>query len=561
MSIVQIRHIQAKLKELYSTKIDTSDSIVSNKDDVFFSRAYAAYTLQILASASVDDASKSIVDGLNDNGIDAIYYDQKSKILWLVQSKWIKKGIGEPETGDTSKFCNGVKDLLEFELERFNQKVLDIQNVIEEALNDYETKINLVLSYTGSDSFSEHNRRIVDKLLEEVNDASDVAFFERFTLSQSHKSLAGFVAGTPIDTEIAIENWGINPLPYRILYGTVNGTYFADLWKRYRARLFNDNIRDFIGSTEVNDGIRDTIISQPQNFLYYNNGVTILCQSFNKKPIALTRDIGQFEIKDLKIVNGAQTVGSIGHISNHEMENLEEVKVFVKIISLEDAPIGLSNQITQSTNTQNKIEKRDFISLDPEHDRLRTELALDNINYQIKRSDSYVPNDKTCNVEDVIISVACSLNDVNLAVLAKREVGKLWEQVGLPPYVDIINSKLTSTKAWRCVVIMRKVAEFIREKAKISTGRQKACYIHSNRFVLHILLNSLDPQIILNPKYDFDTFIDKDLLKKVSKIEDCLFRMVEEKYSKSLIHQIFRNYTKCRDLKQNIVTTTNDNDQ
>ena len=177
MSIVQIRHIQAKLKELYSTKIDTSDSIGSNKDDVFFSRAYAAYTLQILASASVDDASKSIVDGLNDNGIDAIYYDQKSKILWLVQSKWIKKGIGEPETGDTSKFCNGVKDLLEFELERFNQKVLDIQNVIEEALNDYETKINLVLSYTGSDSFSEHNRRIVDKLLEEVNDASDVAFF------------------------------------------------------------------------------------------------------------------------------------------------------------------------------------------------------------------------------------------------------------------------------------------------------------------------------------------------------------------------------------------------
>lgn len=73
MSIVQIRHVQAKLKDLYSTKIDTSDSIVSNKEDVFYSRAYAAYTLQILASASVDDASKSIVDGLNDNGIDAIY--------------------------------------------------------------------------------------------------------------------------------------------------------------------------------------------------------------------------------------------------------------------------------------------------------------------------------------------------------------------------------------------------------------------------------------------------------------------------------------------------------
>jgi len=335
-----------------------------------------------------------------------------------------------------------------------------------------------------------------------------------------------------------------------MLYGTVNGTYFAEIWKKYRSRLFSDNIRDFIGSTEVNDSIRNTIENKPQNFLYFNNGITILCQSFNKKPIALSRDMGQFEIKDLKIVNGAQTVGSIGHSSDKALENLESVKVFVKIISLEDTPDGLGNSITQFTNTQNKIEKRDFISLDPEHERLRTELALDNISYQIKRSDSYSPNDHTCNVEDVIISVACSLKDVNLAVLAKREVGKLWEQVGASPYTDIINRKLTSTKAWRCVVIMRKVAEVIKEKTKLVSGRQKACYIHSNRFVLHILLNSLNPQVLLDPKYDFLSFVDKELSSKIEGIETKLFSKVEEKYEKSLIHQIFRNYTKCRELKE-----------
>ena len=560
MSVVQIRHLQKKLTDLYASKIDMSDILVDvNKEDVFLSRAYAAYTLQILASATIEEAAKSIVDGRDDNGIDAIYYERKSKILWLVQSKWIKKGLGEPETGDTSKFCSGIKDLLNFELSRFNEKVQNIQDMLDEALYDYETKIHIVLSYTGADTFSNHNKRIVDDLLNEINDVSDVAFFERFTLSQSHKSLAGLLAGSPIDSEMAIENWGINEQPYRILYGTVNGTYFADLWNRYRMRLFSDNIRDFIGSTEVNDGIRDTIVSHPENFLYYNNGVTILCQSFYKRPIALTGKIGQFEVKDIKIVNGAQTVGSIGHAGASGLEKLEKIKVFVKIISLENAPNNLGNQITQSTNTQNKIEKRDFISLDPEHDRLRTELALDKINYQIKRSDSYIPSDNTCNAEDVIISVACSLPNVDLAVLAKREVGKLWEQVGVPPYSDIINSKLTSTKAWRCVVIMRKVAEFIKNRTKHSLGRQKAFYIHSNRLVLHILLNTLNQQILLDPKYDFDSFVNTILEQKILDIELTLFKKLEQKYGKSLIHQIFRNYTKCRDLKEAVLKIINKN--
>lgn len=551
MSVLQIRHVQGKLKDLYHDKIDMSDiSIESNMSDVFYSRAYAAYTLQILASATVDDAAEAIVDGRDDNGIDAIYYDRKSKALWIVQSKWIKKGQGEPESGDTAKFCTGIRDLIDLELTHFNSKVRDKQEMIEDALNDYETKIYFVLSYTGSDSFSIHNKHLMDNLLNDVNDASEVAFFERLTLTQSHKSLSGLVVGAPINTDVAVENWGINEHPFKMLYGTVNGTYFAEIWKKYRSRLFSDNIRDFIGSTEVNDSIRNTIENKPQNFLYFNNGITILCQSFNKKPIALSRDMGQFEIKDLKIVNGAQTVGSIGHSSDKALENLESVKVFVKIISLEDTPDGLGNSITQFTNTQNKIEKRDFISLDPEHERLRTELALDNISYQIKRSDSYSPNDHTCNVEDVIISVACSLKDVNLAVLAKREVGKLWEQVGASPYTDIINRKLTSTKAWRCVVIMRKVAEVIKEKTKLVSGRQKACYIHSNRFVLHILLNSLNPQVLLDPKYDFLSFVDKELSSKIEGIETKLFSKVEEKYEKSLIHQIFRNYTKCRELKE-----------
>jgi hypothetical protein len=71
----------------------------------------------------------------------------------------------------------------------------------------------------------------------------------------------------------------------------------------------------------------------------------------------------------------------------------------------------------------------------------------------------------------------------------------------------------------------------------------------------------LDPRIINDPKFDFETFVKNDLSKEILKIEDCLFIKVEETYSKSLIHQIFRNYTKCRVLRQQFVNAINNSDQ
>ena len=39
----------------------------------------------------------------------------------------------------------------------------------------------------------------------------------------------------------------------------------------------------------------------------------------------------------------------------------------------------------KKTNTQNRIEKRDFVSLDPLQDKLKTELAILGVDYHIKR--------------------------------------------------------------------------------------------------------------------------------------------------------------------------------
>lgn len=553
MSKLHIRHIASKLHELYQGKIDVLDGYnEEEKQTLFLTRSFAAYTLQILAGASIDCAAASVVDGRDDNGIDAIFFDKKDKILWLVQSKWIKNGQGEPETGDTNKFKTGVSDIIDFELSRFNSKVQSKQQDIENALNDYEVKINIVLAYTGSDSFSIHNQRIVDSLLELINDSSEIASFSRFTLSQAHRSLASIIDGQPIKAEIAIENWGKVENPYKAIYGLVNGSSFAQLWSQYRSRLFSENIREFLGKSSVNDEIKNTIINEPDNFFYYNNGITILCQNFIKKPIVIGRDTGQFEINDLKIVNGAQTVGSIGSVYEQNPVAVESINVFVKIISLENCDDKFGDNVTQKTNTQNKIEKRDFISLDPEQERLKTELALDGIKYQIKRTSEILSGEKHCTVEDLIIAVACSLNNIDYTVLAKREVGKLWENINTTPYTDIINSNLSAIKAWRCISIMNRLNIYIKEKAKLIVGRERMCLIHSNRFILHIILNRINPQILLDANYDFDAFYNNDLTSLIDSLSNTIYTIIEEHYAQSLVHQVFRNFTKCRDIETRI---------
>lgn len=460
--------------------------------------------------------------------------------------------MGEPEVGDTHKFATGIKDLVDSKYDIFNRKIQNKQGEFDEALNDYEVKIRLVLAYTGSDSFSSHNQKVIDDLLNDLNDGSDIARFERFTLRQAHQALVSLNNNQPINTDIDIENWGLVETPYRALYGTVNGTFLAELWSHYHRQLFSENIRGFLGKSSVNEDIIDTIKESPDDFFYYNNGVTVLCQNFRKSPKQANRTTGRFAITDFKIVNGAQTVGSLGEASLTCPDKIGHVSVLIKIISLEDVPSEFGSQVTRKTNTQNKIEKRDFVSLDPEQERIKTELALEGIDYRVRRSDDNASSN-SCTVEEVLASLACLQSNIDYSVIAKREVGKLWEDIKSEPYTLIINSNLKAITAWRCVITMRTLASYISVNQSKNTGRKRSCLIHSNRFVLHELLTNMPKNILFDEKYDFNGYISNNSEHLISDLEEKVYRNLESNYSQSLVHQVFRNFTKCRvlDTKMN----------
>ncbi len=410
MSIVHVRHVKNTLNRLFDGNIDLRDAEnmgVEQKESLFLSRALAAYSLYFLAEIDEIEAAKCVVDGYNDNGLDAIYIDKNSTTLWLINSKWVHSGKGCPELGEIMKFSKGIRDLISYKYDRFNEKINKLIPEIQNAIDDINIHIKIILPYTGGDLSTPQSREIND-LLEELNGPSTgVASFTILNLRELHRAVSGMAKEDEINFEIVLNQWGQIDEPYRSFYGVVNCVDIANLWCTYGQRLFIKNIRKFLGDTTVNESIKETIIDHPGNFYYFNNGINILCKSVTKKIAGgADRTYGIFNCEGAHVVNGAQTVGSIGNVYLINEEAVKNSKIFIRIISLEKCPEGYDAEITRANNTQNKIEKRDFVSLDPIQEKLKLEFYLEGRTYSYKSGDEAISKDDGCDTQGCNYSIS-----------------------------------------------------------------------------------------------------------------------------------------------------------
>lgn len=557
MSKIKVNRIKSYLDKTFKDKIDLLDLTKRGEEDKqknFLSRALCAYGLTIVAGTSIIDAANSITDGFDDNGIDAIYFDKQTRNIWLVQSKFIDSGTGGIDNGDIEKFTKGIKKLIDGDFSRFNNKVKLKQDEILEALEDASVKIQILIAYTGKE-LSSHNKASINDLLEEQNDTDEILFFTDFNIDKAYKGLETGVGYAPINEDILISNWGHIEEPYKSYYGQITGTDLGLLWDKYGRKLFTENIRNFLGKSSVNDEILKTIKTEPDNFIYFNNGITILCDNIKKKPIGGSdKAIGAFTCNGIAVVNGAQTLGSIGSLTLTNPTELSKVKVFVKFISLEDSPVGFGQKVTIATNTQNKVEKKDFISLDGEQARIKLELKLENIDYHYKRTDEkFIADDSNYLLEEVAFSLASLWDNVDYSTMVKKESGRFWEDVTSSPYTDLFNQNISAQKIMKAVKIYRFVLTKMNEMAWKAEGRERSIYRYGNSFITHLLCNKL-PKALWSDNYaDFENIFINTLPALADRYIKALHKTVEKEYPDSMIVYTLRNYTKCRHLKSLII--------
>jgi hypothetical protein len=497
MADLHVQRLRAELERRFGSLVDMTD--YRGKSDAdrtakLLSRSMAAFALVALEGASDADAAAAVVDEFNDNGIDAVYFNAAESKLVICQSKWMANGHGSPSQADVKKFLAGVGYLANLDLARFGDRMVRHKSMLDAAMTNTDVSIKLVLTYSGQDQLGGVVEQDLTDFLAQNNNPTELFSLEVMGLKRNYDAIVEQQGGAPITIEIGLREWGTLAEPYKAFYGHTSARDIAAWWQSHGRRLLAKNIRSFKGSTDVNEGMASTLRLAPRDFWYFNNGITLLCASIKKTPVgASRRDFGQFVCSGVSIVNGAQTVGQIG-TSFPKLEDIpEDAQVLVRLISLEEVPKGFDERITRATNTQNRVEGRDFASLDGNQRRIHRELALDGIDYSFRSGDPQPDQKSGCTIVEAAIALACVQPDVAVAVLVKNQIGRLFENLHAAPYTDLFNDRTSAREVWRAVRLMRAVDAAVVAKSQAS-HRAKILAAHGNRFILHMVFK--DPSLV-----------------------------------------------------------------
>ena len=557
MSVIHVNQIRNQVLKLFNGLIDLSDVSKANEEmqqDFFLTRGLAAYAVYYLSGTSASDAAGAVTDAGNDNGIDALFFHEQSKRLYFVQSKWIKDGTGEPANGDIKKFVAGVRDLINMKMERFNSKIQSKSVILAQALNDPATRYEVVVVHTGSNALSAPSDRDLKDLADEMNDVSEVLATTVLNQSKLHASLTAGIAGEPINLQIGLKSWGRKESPHEAIYGQVGAEQIADWWNKYRTRLFAGNLRSMLGETEVNVEMRQTLEKHAEEFWYFNNGVTIVAQKTSRTMAGGTgTDFGMFHCEDVSIVNGAQTVGTIGKYAEGNPKAVEQALVSLRIIVRGDNQY-FGQEVTRTNNRQNRIENRDFVALDPEQGRIRTELAIDEIEYQLVRSEVVVRSEKAFDLVEATTALACASSTIRLPVQLKREIGKLWDDMSKAPYKELFNASVPGLHVWRCVQVQRKIDQALdTHSARTKIRGRVGVTTHGNRLVAALVFEKLPVALFRLPSADLETFASQAEINSLVDGNVVLLALLLEKfYPNAMIPTLFKNLSKCEDLAQKV---------
>ncbi len=439
------------------------------------SRSLAAFAIANLADLTPSQAAHSIINGGDDNGIDAVYFDRVNNRLWLVQAKAGKA----PNMGDNKKFCDGIRDLVHKRFQKFNSSFSRLQHDVEDALDRNGVKIvgcNIYLD----DSLGTHVVNDLNQLKDELNQFDSRFEWRDLNFENIYRWLTAKQENAPIEVKLTLEKWHCLEHKLRAFYGLVNAAELADLYKQHNKLLFERNIRYYLGTQDVNEAIAQTVKEQPLELFYLNNGLTITCTKVIL-PLGHKQESTKFTLEGFSVVNGAQTVGSIASVFNDNGAISPNAKLLVTIIEVGTQSDTIGIEITKARNTQNTVRDIDFAALDPNQERLRQECMVSNIVYQYRPS---ADNQDAITIEQAAIALACFSGNAEIIVAAKKNLNLLYKD----HYSTLFSNELSGITLCRYVRIFQYLDQIFEDSRKAETEtRRKNFYQHGRLFILNIL--------------------------------------------------------------------------
>ncbi len=328
-------------KFVISVRQSIDNEVAKGRNPVEKGGLFLKWALTNVFHASEDDAVNGILDGPNDHGIDAILeiHGSEISVFNVFQAKY-----GKSHTLDA--------------VYAFQAK---LKLFLEEKPNDLsEGRIRDTLIDIKNKGWDYEGIYVTDQEVEFKNTDN----FRVYGFSQLVETLWNDIT-EPAEGKTETINFEKYMLYDNTIIGVISLSELSKLVRRTRKYIFESNIRKFLPvKTKVNKQLRESLITEPEEVFYYNNGVTIVVKSFE--------ELGENKIRLHKpqIVNGAQTSTTITDVVSGD----PNIQGIIQLTIITETVRTTQNNITRYRNSQNAVKGRDLISLERFHDSIHAQL-------------------------------------------------------------------------------------------------------------------------------------------------------------------------------------------
>lgn len=416
---------------------DAAEELRIRDEGKLKSLAFVFLCVKTILDLENEYAFDCLTEGGGDFGVDAMHiseeYDGEFTVS-LFQTKYknnLEGNANFPEEGIES-LINAIKYLfnpaarLENINERLLAKVEDARSLIRDG---YIPQVRALACNNGLE-WNASAQEAIDR----------TGFGDQVTWEHvNHERLVKILqASRPVKDTLHLSGKAIvEDLEFsRVLVGKISVAEIATLIERHGERLLERNIRRYLGlqGNRVNEGIRQTLTSdEKNNFYFYNNGVTLTCDSFSYN--ALQDGDYQVRVENLQIINGGQTCMTIFK-TLREPDLLDQIHqnsqayVLLRLYQLPRENEGLVQKITYATNSQNPVDLKDLRANDERQQRLEIDIQQLGFNYRRKRSDTNTrPTDITSGVAAEAVLSIWREKPHQAKFFSREHFGKLYDSI------------------------------------------------------------------------------------------------------------------------------------
>ncbi len=340
--------------------------------------AFGHFVIKAMFNEDDQKVKESMTDGFHDNGIDAVFVDTRSNpIVHFFQFKFpnsvntIQNGYTDAEVKGLGM---GVQEFLTsgtLNKGTWNKDLQDMHLVVR-GLDSYSAKL-WVVRFTNAEK--ENQFELLGTIVKNIENLTlNKCAFEFLGAKELCELFENkYEKKYPtikIKLDLGNEHQSYQTETFRSITTVCYLKNLYDAVSDVRDTIFEGNVRYYNPKTEVTQAIRETLTTNPENFILYNNGVTILTESANFNSPNKT-----FTLNSASIINGAQTVGSILDVldSMQDKSKFEKSPILLRILEIKDTT-GWINNIVYSLNTQTKMFTAYSISNDLRLKELQKEI-------------------------------------------------------------------------------------------------------------------------------------------------------------------------------------------